>query len=338
MGKVVTGEYRRDGEKHNSERVFIAISDDTIKAFVHTVLSLKAENEEEDVGFIRFLGYERGERNAGQAVLEKAEEYFKTCNASRIYAFSQNDRYRFFHFEHAYLSDALDHVQGLLGYNGYRRSDGEVFLDWENYEVPSIEAPIPITLNVEWQDGRGQRPNIHIDAYLDDKKVGECDSLALDHVQGLLGYNGYRRSDGEVFLDWENYEVPSIEAPIPITLNVEWQDGRGQRPNIHIDAYLDDKKVGECDSLSCGEFSSHPDAQDWLHTVWLGIEEAFQGQGLGRYLLNYTLQEMHNVGYRHAAISTNWENYRALLFYSNCGYKVVDWTYEYEKVLAEVSE
>lgn len=131
MGKVVTGEYRRDSEKHNSERVFIALSDDTIKAFVHTVLSLKAENEEEDVGFIRFLGYERGERNAGQAALEKA----------------------------------------------------------------------------------------------------------------------------------------------------------------------------------------------------------FQGQGLGRYLLNYTLQEMHNVGYRHAAISTNWENYRALLFYSNCGYKVVDWTYEYEKNL-----
>ena len=266
MEKVGTGEYHRGGEKHNSERIFIAMSDNTIKAFVHTVLSLKSENEEEDVGFIRFLGYERGERNAGQVVLEKAEEYFKACNVSRIYAFSQNRRYRFYHFEHAYLSDALE------------------------------------------------------------------------HVQGLLGYNGYRRSDGEVFLDWENYEVPPIEAPIPITLNVEWQDGRGQRPNIHIDAYLDDKKVGECDTLSCGEFSSHPDAQDWLHTVWLGIEEAFQGQGLGRYLLNYTLQEMHNVGYRHAAISTNWENYRALLFYSNCGYKVVDWTYEYEKVLAEVSE
>ena len=36
MEKVVTGEYRRDGEKHKSERVFIAISGDTIKAYVHT--------------------------------------------------------------------------------------------------------------------------------------------------------------------------------------------------------------------------------------------------------------------------------------------------------------
>lgn len=265
INKVVTGDYSSN-EKHRCERVFIAISDDTIKAFVHTTISLKAKNEEEDVGFIRFLGYERGERKAGQAVLNKAEEYFKTCNISRIFAFSQNDRYRFFHFEHAYLSDALD------------------------------------------------------------------------HIHGLLGYNGYRRSDGEVFLDWENYEVAHMEAPLPVTLNVEWKDEQGQRPNILIEAYLEDKKIGECDSLSCGEFSSHPDAQDWHHTVWLGIEEEFQGQGLGRYLLNHTLQEMHNVGYRHAAISTNWENYRALLFYSNCGYKVVDWTYEYETVLAEAAE
>ena len=51
-------------------------------------------------------------------------------------------------------------------------------------------------------------------------------------------------------------------------------------------------------------FQAIPDAQDWLHTVWLGIEDEFQGQGLGRYLLQYELQEMHKVGYRHAAIST----------------------------------
>ncbi len=265
MQSVVTGKYDRSKGELYGEKVFVAITGDTVKAFVHVGISLKAENEEEDVGFIRFLGYERGERHAGQTLLEKAEEYLKSYNVSRIFAFSQNNRYRFFHFEHAYLS------------------------------------------------------------------------VALDQVHALLGYNGYRRSDGEVFLDWENYEVPPMKAPIPITLNVEWQHGRGQRPNIHLEAHLDDKKVGECDSLSCGEFSNHPDAQDWLHTVWLGIEDDFQGQGLGKYLLQYTLQEMHKVGYKHAAISTNWENYRAFLFYSNYGYRVVDWTYEYEKAFSEVA-
>ena len=50
-------------------------------------------------------------------------------------------------------------------------------------------------------------------------------------------------------------------------------------------------------------------------------------QGLGRYLLQRALREMHGAGYRHAAISTHWRNYRAFLFYSNYGYRVVDWTY-----------
>ena len=212
---------------------------------------------------VKFLGYERGERSAAQTLLEKAEEYLKSYNVTRIFAFSENDRYRFFHFEHAYLSTTLDHIHALLGFNGYQRSDGEVFLEWQDYTV----SPIP--------------------------------------------------------------------SHIPVTLSVDWNQGKGQRPNCTVKAYQDNEEVGECWSVCGGEFSSHPDAQDWLHTVWLGIEDDFQGQGLGKFLLQSTLHEMHKIGYRHAAISTDWENYRALLFYSNCGYKIVDWTYEYEKVLSK---
>jgi hypothetical protein len=39
--------------------------------------------------------------------------------------------------------------------------------------------------------------------------------------------------------------------------------------------------------------------------------------------------ELRRAGYRHAAISTALDNYRAALFYSNLGYQVVDWTYGY---------
>ena len=70
-----------------------------------------------------------------------------------------------------------------------------------------------------------------------------------------------------------------------------------------------------------------------FYNMWLGVNDEFQGRGLGRYLLQYALHEMHKIGYRHAVISTDWENYRAFLFYSNCGYRVVDWTYELEKDL-----
>ena len=260
---VMTGKADKKEGGLDSETAFVAMVNGAVQAYIHVGIGQVGDNREVDIGVIRFLGYERGARQVGQAVLEKAEAHLKTYNISRIYAFSQDCRYRFYHFEHAYLSDALDQVQALLGFNGYRRCEGEVFLDWENYTV----APTPSNLSVE--------------------------------------------------------------------LSVDWEDGRGERPNCTVKAYQGDEQVGICESVCGGEFSSHPDAQDWLHTVWLGIEGEFQGQGLGRYLLEYELQEMHKVGYRHAAISTNWENYRAFLFYSNCGYQVVDWTYGYEKVLSE---
>lgn len=260
---VTTGKADKKEGGLDSETAFVAVVNGTVQAFIHVGIGQVGENREEDIGVIRFMGYERGARRVGQAVLEEAEAYLKTFNVSRIFAYPQDCRYRFYHFAHAYLSDALDQVQGLLGFNGYRRSAGEVFLDWEDYSVTPVPSDLPVTLSVEWQDGRGQFPN--------------CTVLA--HQNG--------------------------------------------------------EQVGICESICGGEFSSHADAQAWFHTVWLGIEDDFQGQGLGRYLLQYALQEMKKIGYRHAAISTAWDNYRAFLFYSNCGYRTVDWTYEFVKNLSE---
>ena len=256
IGKI---EKNDDGLRLGSQIAFVAVIAGTVQAFIHVAL---VRIRDEDVGVIRFLGYECGVRRAGQAVLEKAEAYLKALNVTRVSAFTRS-RYRFYHLEYAYLSDALDQVQALLGFNGYHRCNGWVFLDWENYDITPVSPPIPVTLSVDWKDGRGQRP----------------DSV--------------------------------------------------------IKAYRDDEEVGLCVSVSGGEYSSHPDAQDWFHTVYLEIEDGFQGQGLGKFLLQYALQEMKKIGYRHAAISTGWDDYRALLFYSNCGYRVVDWTYGYEKVFSE---
>ena len=260
---VTTGKADKKAGGLDTETAFVAMVNGTVQAFIHVGIGQIGDNREEDIGVIRFFAYERGTRRVGQAVLEKAEAYLKTFNISRIFAFPQDCRYRFYHFEHAYLSDALDQVQGLLGFNGYHRSEGEVFLDWEDYSV----TPVPSSL--------------------------------------------------------------------PVTLSIEWKDGRGQLPNCTVLAHQDDKQVGICESLCGGEFSSHTDAQTWLHTTWLGVEDDFQGQGLGRYLLQYALQEMKKIGYRHAAISTAWDNHRAFLFYSNCGYRTVDWTYEFVKDLSQ---
>ena len=263
MHRITADKVDIKGDGLDSEAAFVAIANGITQAFVHVGISRSGENREENLGVIRFFGYERGAWRTGQAVLEKAEVYLKTFNVTRISAFPQECRYRFYHFDHAYLSDALDQVQGLLGFNGYHRSNGEVFLDWEDYSVTPVPSSLPVTLSIDWKDGRGQRPN--------------C--IVLAHENG--------------------------------------------------------EQVGICESRCGGEFSSHADAQDWLHTTWLGIEDDFQGQGLGRYLLQYALQGMKKIGYRHAAISTAWDNHRAFLFYSNCGYQTVDWTYEFVKNLSE---
>ncbi len=72
---------------------------------------------------------------------------------------------------------------------------------------------------------------------------------------------------------------------------------------------------------------------DWSFCNWLWIEEQLQGRGLGRFLLRRARLELHRVGYRHAGISTAWDNHRALLFYSNDGYRFVDWTYLWSKAV-----
>lgn len=251
----------KDSETLDSEAAFVAMKRGTVLGFSHVGIGQTGDNWEVDIGIIGFLGHERGERRAGQAVLEAAEAYLKAHNLAQIDAFSVDCVYPFYHHEYACLSDALDHVHALLGLNGYRRSDGWVCFEWQDYSV----TPTPLT--------------------------------------------------------------------VPVTLSVHWKEGRGTRPNCDVVAYLDGEQIGVCQSVSAGEFSSHPDAQFWIETSWLNIEDAFRWQGIGRHLLQRSIQEMHSVGYRHAAISANWENYRALLLYGNCGYQVADWTYEYHKKL-----
>jgi len=150
----------------------------------------------------------------------------------------------------------------------------------------------------------------------------------LDQVHALLGINGYERARGEVYLDWPDYApVAPTPTAVEAEISVEWRDERGTRPDLILHARQGETEIGVCHSVSAGNFSRADEAQDWFLTVWLGIEGAWQGKGLGCHLLQLVLQEMRGVGYRHAAISTSWRNYRAFLSYSNYGYRVSDWTY-----------
>ena len=249
-------------EQLHSETGFVAKDGDSLRGFIHVGIR-HASDERAATGVIHFFWYERGQRVAGQALLEAAEAYFRERNQVRVEAFSQSIRYPFYHFDNAFLSDHLDHIQALLAFNGYARTGGEVFLDWPDYEI--VLTPTDIAANI----------------------------------------------------------------------SVEWEQGRGVRPGCIVQANQGDKELGECVALSGGEYSRVDEAQDWLFIIWLGVSEEVRKHGLGRHLLQRALQEMRGKGYRHASISTSLTNHRAFLFYTNCGFHVVDWTYGFSRELKE---
>lgn len=245
------------------ETVYIVNNKGTVEAYIH--IGIESDNDTEYGGIIRFFGYRRGSREAGQSILRKAEDSMRKYNVTRIYAFSKNYKYPIYHYRYAHLSNSLDHIEALLGLNGYTRVNGQVFLNWENFQVNPITPKIQLELKLDWKDGRGLLQNCNISAYKDGEEIGQC---------------------------WTN---------------------------------------------SCGEFNDNTAIQDWVYIDWLGVEDEFQGKGLGKYLLEYTLQELKKVGYKHTTLSTSWDNHLAFLMYTNLGYQVIDWTYGYEKTFKDKS-
>lgn len=159
----------------------------------------------------------------------------------------------------------------------------------------------------------------------------------LDHVQAVLLSNGYHCNAGEIFLDWPDFKPnPSREVTdITFDLKVERNPGLGRLPDISVKAYQEGQHIGECMLLSGGTFSRREAAEEWVFCQWLGVSDPFQGKGLGRYLLGRALVEARDAGYRHAGISCDRGNHRALLFYSNYGFHAVDWTLQFGKEMGK---
>ncbi len=134
------------------------------------------EQERATVGFIRFLAYDRGRRDAGQALLSAAEERLSEWGAGEIIAFNWNG-YPFYHQHGACLSEHMGHVDALLRANGYRMALGEVFLDWPDF-VPLTPVPMPtgldVELELEWKRGRTLRPGLVVKVLRGGKEVGAC--------------------------------------------------------------------------------------------------------------------------------------------------------------------
>ncbi|MFB3881674.1 MAG: GNAT family N-acetyltransferase [Armatimonadota bacterium] len=244
------------------ETLLVARDGDGVAGFVHLGIALPARDEEPpgEPAVIRFVTYQAGKRAVGQRLLQHAEEWAREHGRSEIHAFNAEYRYRFYHFWYAHLSEHIGHVQGLLGMNGYRTYNGEIYFVWRDYQPPAAARPgLEFELDFNWQDGPlGTR-------------------LSLGAMQGS-------------------------------------------------------RQIGVC-NMDHGVASPAPDASDWCYCDWLWVTDKLQGHRLGRFLLVTALDEMRKRGCKHATISTNVQNYRAALFYSNLGYRFVDATYAWSKKL-----
>ena len=179
METALTPAAQGDDKHLEAESVIAARNGDDICGFAHFGIRNGDERNPERTGIIRFLHFERGQRAVGQALLEAIEDDLRQQQIDRINAFSQAYRYRFYGFNHAYLSNQLDHVEALLGYNEYEKAGGEVFLDSINY-IPQPPATIDLQFDIalEWLDGPGARQDLTLRAVDGDRQLGECQSVS----------------------------------------------------------------------------------------------------------------------------------------------------------------
>ena len=261
LGPILAGEHPPD--RLSQHQAWVALEGSAAVGFAQAAIEAPDEHRGGPRGAIRFVGYLPGQRAAGQALLEAAEAYLREQSMPEVIAFHQDHRWPCYHFEHAYLTDRLTHLEGLLGQNGYQRVAGEVYLDWPDF-VPPEPPPTPLAAE-------------------------------------------FRR------------EIPPGSTT--------------RYPSFGLLAFQGDRQIGECWGESCGANAPGTAAEDWCLTAWLHIAEDCRGQGLGAHLLARALHEARDLGFRHAAISTSRENWRAQLFYSNFGYRTSDWTYAWGRAL-----
>jgi GNAT superfamily N-acetyltransferase len=154
------------------------------------------------------------------------------------------------------------------------------------------------------------------------------------HICALLRMNGYEMCGGEIFMEQQDYDVDKPVIPDKkVEIVVKKNPGRGDLPGLAVYALRDGSEIGVCESISVGNYCQFSEAQDRVFIKWLGVEEGEQARGWGRYLLKSNLWEAQKMGYKNTAISCNIRNHRALLFYTNYGYRVADTTYGFVKDL-----
>jgi GNAT superfamily N-acetyltransferase len=159
-------------------------------------------------------------------------------------------------------------------------------------------------------------------------------SERIGHVPPLFGMAGYTAPQCEVFFAWHDFAPPETGPPaVEVQLRSE-ETPTESGLKVSVVAMQEDQQVGEFSMVSLCEDLWRPQLADWCTAGLLRVADRVQGRGIGKCLLARGLAEMRARGARHAMISTDWDNWRAYLFYTNFGFTFLDRTFGFSKSLA----
>ena len=130
---------------------------------------------------------------------------------------------------------------------------------------------------------------------------------------------------------WRDYGSACLpEAASTADISVQHRDKAGRAlPSVVVTAKLDGHLVGVCEGHSFGLWGDSDVSHETVVLGPMDVEDDFQGRGWGKVLSYTMLAEARTLGYRHCATSTQQDNHRAQLFYTNMGFEVTDVAHSY---------
>ena len=173
MHLAISGNNRRKNRRIHPEQTFVAIANGEIQGFALAAQQLTRTLRNKGSGIIRFLGYRRGNRTAGQALLDAAESHLENYKVKEITAFSRSFPFTVCHSIGG-LSNHLTHIQGLLTASEYKRTRGHITLEWRAFSIKDVSATCPLEFICKELPNQGELPDFLVTAYLNSQPVGEC--------------------------------------------------------------------------------------------------------------------------------------------------------------------
>ncbi len=149
---------------------------------------------------------------------------------------------------------------------------------------------------------------------------GLSDQLSL--VARVLARKGFAPVYRELHLEIAGAQFESTVSPCPAGVTImEQTDTEGY---LVVKALVDDQQAGICIYNPLSRVSDHPEAVEWSYIGWLHVAEAHRRRGLARHLLTYSLNRMHERGYRGCWLTTGADNWPAQPLYFSTGFRIVD--------------